>query len=162
MSVEFIDTERASYNINGHSLAAVAEAISQKDEAGMTEWFPRYDYEVTGDNLSSVTVTVRTKITMPQWTEYRSACQLEKDEWDRFVTALETHEQGHIDLIVQYLSNVDSQMLGQSLSDAKQAWEDCLASLRSASEAYDRQSNHGRNQGTIIDTSVGMRARGAF
>jgi hypothetical protein len=147
MSVEFSGPERVACDIDGDNLAAVAEAISRKDEAGKAEWVPRYDYQVTGSNLSSVTVT---------WSGYGSARQAEKDEWDRFLAALETHEQGHIDLVVKYLSNIDEQMIGQSLDAAKQAWENALAALQSASDAYDRQSDHGRNQGTIIDVSVGM------
>lgn len=154
VSVEFSNTERISCDMHGDNLAAVAEAISQQDEAGKTEWVPRYDYETTGDNLSSVKVTVGTRITTPLWREYGSAPQAEKDEWDRFLAALETHEQGHVGLVVKYLSNIDSQMVGQSVDGAKREWERALAALQSASNAYDVQSDHGRNQGTTIDISL--------
>jgi hypothetical protein len=52
VSVEFCDTELVYRDMDGNSLAAVADAISQKDEAGKAEWLTQYDYEVTGDNLS--------------------------------------------------------------------------------------------------------------
>ena len=91
---------------------------------------------------------------MPQWVEYGSASQPEKDEWDRFIAALEAHEQGHIDIVKQQLSGIDEQMAGQSPDAAKQIWQNALSDLQSASDNYDAQSDHGRNQGTIIDLSA--------
>ncbi len=153
MSVDFSDTESAYSDVHGSTLAAVAAVISRQDEAGKAEWFPTY--ALTADDPPAVTVTVKTKITMPRWPEYGSAAQAEKDEWDRFFAALQTHEQGHIDLVKQQLSGIDDQMTGNSPDAAKQIWGNALRDLQSASDSYDTQTDHGRNQGTIIDTSAG-------
>jgi predicted secreted Zn-dependent protease len=139
-------------NVHGSTLAAVASVISQEDEAGKAEWWP--SYSLTGDDPPSATVTVKTRITMPRWSEYDSACQAEKDEWDRFIAALEAHEQGHIDLVKQHLSGIDDQMAGQSADAAKQVWLSALGDLQAASDSYDVDSDHGRNQGTIINLSA--------
>ena len=154
MSVEFGDTTWISKPVAGTTLAAAAAAISQMIEAAKTEWFPRYSYETTGDVISSAAVTVKTQVTMPSWSGYGMASQAEKDEWDRFCTALRTHEQGHIQLVVDQLSGVDEQLVGKSVDGAAQAWEDALSGLRSASDAYDDTTDHGRNQGTIVDVGV--------
>jgi predicted secreted Zn-dependent protease len=156
MPVDFVDTERASSDVHGGSLAAVASVISQLDEAGKTEWSPTY--VMTDGNPPDVTVTVKTKITMPRWPEYGTACQAEKDEWDRFFAALEAHEQGHVDLVRQHLGGIDEQMAGQSSDGAKQLWVSALQDLQSASDNYDVDTDHGRNQGTVIDVSVGTQA----
>jgi predicted secreted Zn-dependent protease len=153
MPVDFADTERASSDVHGGTLAAVASVISQMDEAGKAEWSPTYI--MTADDAPAVTVTVKTKITMPRWSEYGTACQAEKGEWDRFFAALETHEQGHIDLVRQHLGGIDEQMAGQSSDGAKQLWVSALQDLQSASDSYDADTDHGRNQGTVIDVSVG-------
>jgi Bacterial protein of unknown function (DUF922) len=105
--------------------------------------------------LSSATVTVGIRMTMPQWIEYGSACQAEKDEWNRFVAALQAHEQGHVDLAVEHLSNIDDRLVGKSVHGAGIAWQRSLDALRSASDAYDRQTDHGRTRGTIIDDWFG-------
>jgi Bacterial protein of unknown function (DUF922) len=149
MGVEFADTERINVDGHGSTLSAVAAAISQQDEAGKAEWFPTYALRDGGVN-----VTVKTRITMPQWSEYDSACQAEKDEWDRFISALEAHEQGHVDLVKEHLSKIDEQMAGQSPDAAKRLWLNALSDLQSASDSYDAETDHGRNQGTIIDLSV--------
>jgi Bacterial protein of unknown function (DUF922) len=88
MSVVFGDPEWASEPVDGATLAAVAGTISQMAEAGKTEWFPRLSYETTGDAVSSVAVTVDVRVTLPLWSEYASASQAEKNEWDRFCRAL--------------------------------------------------------------------------
>lgn len=160
MPVNFADPERASYPLDGDSLASVAQLVSQKDEAAKTEWFPTYTYELNGSVLSSVTVTVATRITMPEWTTCGSASQPEKDEWDSFLRALESHEQGHLDLVRQHLSDIDEQMAGQSLNEAASIWSGALSDLEMASDDYDRQSDHGRNQGTVINLDVVTPAAG--
>jgi hypothetical protein len=155
VSVDFSGPERVYADVHGSTLAAVASVTSQLDEAGKAEWFPTYTW--SSDDPPSATVTVKTKITMPRWREYGSASQPEMDEWDRFFAALLAHEQGHIDLVTQHLSGIDEQM-GQSPDAAKHVWAGALADLQAASDSYDVDSDHGRNQGTTIDLSAATSA----
>jgi predicted secreted Zn-dependent protease len=155
MSIQFSDTEWMTKSVDGSTLAAVSQAISQIDEAAKTQWFPAYTANMHDDTLTNVAVTVRTKVTMPQWSGYANASQPEKDEWDRFYAALRAHEQGHLDLVTSQLSGVDERLTGRSTSDASAAWSKALAKLNSASNDYDASNDHGRSQGTVIDTSTG-------
>jgi Bacterial protein of unknown function (DUF922) len=145
VSVTFSDTERAYTDVHGKTLTDVAAVIAQQGEAAKAEWFPPLAYD------RSATVTVRTKITMPRWPEYTSAPQAEKDEWDRFFAALQAHEEGHIDLVRQQLSGIDDQLAGLSSDQANSAWTAALQQLQDASDSYDTDTDHGRNQGTIIN-----------
>ncbi|HET9943645.1 MAG TPA: DUF922 domain-containing protein [Terriglobia bacterium] len=153
MSIEFSDTHWHSYDVDGDSLAAVADAILQMDEAAKTEWFPRYEYTVSEGQITSATVVVRTSVAMPRWRGYAAAPPAEKDEWDRFWAALSAHEQGRIELVVQHLSNIDEQLVGNSPAAAEWSWQQALETLKSASEDYDREADHGRNQRTSLDVS---------
>jgi len=155
VSVEFGDTERGFYDVDAGTLAEAAEAISQMAEAAETEWFPRYEYETTGHVLSSATVDVRTRITLPRWTGYDAADEAEKGEWRRFCKALEAHEEGHVGLVIEHLSDVDEKLIGQSVAGAQRIWEQTLAELASASAAYDRETDHGRKRGTVIGVGAG-------
>lgn len=155
MSIDFSETEWEYEAVGGSTLAAVAQAISPKQEAALTEWFPHYDYQTTGDAISSAAVVVKTRVTMPQWSGYGDVSQVEKDEWDRFCAALRTHELGHVDLIFDRLSALDERLVGVSVDEAKKVWKDALDTLKSASDAYDNATDHGRNQGTVIDVNVG-------
>jgi predicted secreted Zn-dependent protease len=154
MSVQFTNTEWTTASVGGSTLAVVAKAISQLDEAAKTEWFPVYNADTDGGTISSVAVTVKTKVTMPQWTGYANASQPEKEEWNRFYAALLAHEQGHLDLVTSQLSGIDEKLVGRSTTDATAAWVNALGALTQASNDYDASNDHGQSQGTVIDTSV--------
>jgi predicted secreted Zn-dependent protease len=154
--VQFIDTDWTTRSVGGSTLAAVAQTISQMEEAAKTEWFPAYTANAPDDVLTGVAVTVRTKVTMPQWSGYANASQAERDEWDRFCAALRAHEQGHLDLVTSQLSGIDERLVGHSTSDASAAWANALGELNSATIDYDSSTDHGRSQGTIIDTSLAL------
>jgi predicted secreted Zn-dependent protease len=149
------DPERVTYDVSAPTLAEAARLIAEMDEAGRAEWWPHLDYDTEAGVLSAVTVTVPTRITMPRWPEYTSAAQACREEWDRFWVALDHHEQGHIALVRQHLDGLHRRLRGLPESEAAQAWEDALGALNQASESYDAQTDHGRNQGTVIDASVG-------
>jgi predicted secreted Zn-dependent protease len=104
--------------------------------------------------VSDVAVTVRTRVTLPDWSG-STASEAEKAEWSRFCAALRDHEQGHVDLVLDRLSHVDQSLIGKASGDASKAWDDALNTLSTASAAYDDATDHGRNQGCVIDVSVG-------
>jgi predicted secreted Zn-dependent protease len=162
MTTQFGDVERASYNVSGATLRDVAGAIAHLPEAGSTEWFPHYDYNSDERGaVTEVSVRVGWRVTLPNWDGYHGACQPERDEWDRFLTALDAHEQGHIDVAIGHLSGLDEHMLGGSAHQAGVIFEQALQQLQAASNAYDQSTDHGRNTGTIIDVGVATRAIGA-
>jgi predicted secreted Zn-dependent protease len=151
MSTIISDPEQATYDLQGDTLADVAEKITGMDEAAKAEWFPQYSYTSTGQQLATAEVTVSTKITMPRWPGCASAPDADQGEWRRFLAALQAHEQGHLDLVLQHLSNIDERLVRQSPAGARRVWDDALGALQSASDSYDRDTDHGRNQGTIIE-----------
>jgi predicted secreted Zn-dependent protease len=153
MSVDFPDTTHATYDLAGQTLADVAAEISAMDEAAATEWFPRYDYSLNGDVLATATVVVPTKITLPRWPGYSSAGDRDRGEWDRFHAALEAHEQGHIERVTNCFTGIDDRLTGATVADAGRIWADALNSLQTASDAYDAETDHGRNRGTIIQVA---------
>jgi len=91
---------------------------------------------------------------MPHWQGYGGAPQPIKDEWDRFWRALDTHEQGHFDLVTSYLAGLERVLVGQPVSDVQRIFNDAVAGLNAASSAYDVHTSHGVTQGTTIDLGV--------
>jgi predicted secreted Zn-dependent protease len=155
MSVEFPSTDWHYYTVSGSTLQEVAALIEREAEAGKAEWFPRIDYQTDEHGrLSDVSITVPTRVTLPDWSEYNSARPAEQHEWDRFRYALTTHENGHVDLVQTHLAGVDSRLMGEAKDHGLALYQQALDALNSASRAYDSQTNHGRNDGTIIDISV--------
>ncbi len=155
MSVAFGHTEWAWYDVHGYTLAAVADAIAQLAEAGTAEWFPHYVYDDDGAVITSATVTVETRVTLPAWSEHGSAAPAEQAEWDRYAAALLAHEQGHLALVQEHLEAVDTHLVGFSPDEGGNNWQLVLQGLQAASDAFDAETDYGRNTGAVIEAVVG-------
>lgn len=160
MSFAMTETDVITYDLPGARLLDVATLVAQAAETGTTRWTPRYSYTTTGAGISDAVVTVGTRITVPRWTGYAGAIEAEQREWDRFSEALLAHERGHVALVTEHLCNIDQRMIGETEQGARAIWQDALDSLRAASDAYDVETDHGRNNGTIIDVDVVSRVLG--
>ena len=156
MATEFSATDWQYYDVSATTLRDAASAIAHLPEAGSTEWFPAFSYESDEHgNVSSATVTVATRVTLPNWSGVSSAGQAEQDEWNRFLAALVAHENGHLELVTAHFTDVDQHMIGGAPHHAQSVFDHALHSLHAASQAYDSQTDHGRHAGTIIDVDVG-------
>jgi predicted secreted Zn-dependent protease len=151
MTVHISDPELRMYDVPGNTLSEVATVIASMAEAGKAEWWPQFAYESDNDVVSTVTVTVQQRKTMPYWQGFADATQPMKDEWDRFWRALDTHEQGHFDLVRTHLETVDQVLVGQLVGNVQRVFNDVVAALDAASSAYDAYTSHGLTQGTSID-----------
>jgi predicted secreted Zn-dependent protease len=88
---------------------------------------------------------------MPSWPDAGSASDADQSTWNRFLAALAAHEQGHVDLINQHFSSIETRLVGLSPDEAKRLWAEMLSALQDASDSYDGDTDHGRKQGTVID-----------
>ncbi len=149
------EPERVVYDVSAPTLTEAARLIADMSEAGKAEWWPHLAYDHNGSVLTQVTVTVQTRITMPRWPEYTTAAAACREEWDRFWVALDGHERGHMRLVHEHLDGIHRRLRGLSVDDAQQTWADALSALATASDSYDTQTDHGRNEGTVINVPVG-------
>lgn len=145
-----------SYTVNGKTLEEAAEQITAREEAGLTEWKPKYDVALDDDgNVKSVTVVVNITVTMPIWSQKGARSKAAQAEWSRFYKALDAHEQGHVKLVKNKVNQaLVNSMLGKSQSDANTAFQSALTELDTESEAYDKANDHGRKAGCTIDLSI--------
>jgi len=154
VSSDFTATEWVSSDVAAATLADAAAAIAHLPEAGATQYCSQYQVQTTEGHVTEVTLTVATRVTLPDWSGRQSASAPEQREWDRFAAALLAHEQGHLDLIVSYLNGLDQQMIGVSQDHAAAIYHQARQQLDAASDAYDQQTNHGLSTGTVIDLSA--------
>jgi predicted secreted Zn-dependent protease len=151
MTVTINDPQWTTYDVHGHTLAEVAQYIETLAEAGQTQWHPSYHAtRWSGNVIAAVQVDVQVTVSMPHWAEAATAPSEQQAEWERFIGALHTHEQGHIDLVTTYLQDVDTILENVTEQTAAQQWHDNLAALQQASDQYDAGNDHGRNEGTTI------------
>jgi hypothetical protein len=148
----FKPVARQSYTITAKTLKEAVDQIQLRDEAGETTWHPTYS--VTTDDSGQVTgatVEVQITVTMPNWPGAAKLKPADKAKWDKFVQALEAHEQGHVDLVKDKLKDLGSKLLGKSKDDADATFQSALTDLQTASDDYDTKTDHGRNTGCTID-----------
>ncbi len=123
--------------------------------------------------ISNGTLRYWAVIVMPTWTNVASMSRAVQTEWTRFTGALLRHEQGHVQRVLPTLEiyrlqfqNLRIAAQGPNRAAAEQAARQDLRTqvqevfglLRGASEErirqYDRQTNHGRNQGARLITRI--------
>ena len=144
-----------NYDVSGQTLADVAAAISHLPEAGTCAWHASYTYTTDTDGkIDSFPVTCPYTITMPNWTDKASASTEAQAEWDRWYAALEKHERGHIDATAWMFDNMDDTMIGLTPTDAEGQFGKFVYDAQQASDRYDTDTNHGLNEGTVMDTSI--------
>ncbi len=145
------------YDVHGATLLDVYNVIAAMPEAGKAEWGDS-NYSMEFDDkgeVTSVTANILYKVTMPTWVEVDQAPQAAQDEWGRFWSALEAHEQGHLQILDDNVSGVDERMVGKSKTAAEKEWNDTFAKIQKLSDEYDASTRNGQNDGTILDTSAG-------
>lgn len=152
MSTNFIATEWVTYEVGGGTLEAVVNSIAHLPEAGSCEWFPQWtaSWDEHGQ-VTEASVDVHTRITLPVWSDESSASESERSEWNRFLAALQRHEESHYEIVERCLADLDQQMTGHSQHSAQQVFDNAMGELQRASDDFDSQSDHGRNAGTIIE-----------
>lgn len=145
-----------TYTIAATTLQEVADQISQREEAGETTWNPQFTlaFDENG-NATNVTVNVPISVTLPNWPGAAKLSRAAKAEWDRAFRVLKAHEERHVQLARNKLKDVAKSLVGKSQSEAETIFADAVAKLQKSSDDYDANSDHGRNEGTNIDTSIG-------
>jgi predicted secreted Zn-dependent protease len=126
-----------------------------QDEAGRCTWHPELNLAWDDNQIvTGGTLTVDLEVLTPAWAKRSDANDAVRAEWDRWSSALMTHEMGHYDLAKQYLDHFEDTVVGQSQTDAWAAFEKVKLDLQQASDNYDTSTQHGITQGTTLDTSI--------
>ncbi len=144
---------RSTYSVSG-SLQDAADTVAGRTEAGSETSTPSMDTVTDNGRILSVKVTVAQAIELPSWADRASGTAAQQAEWDRFSGALSKHEDGHVQKDVKAWTGAHTKIAGK-LEDAGNAAFDKISNAADQANAdYDTATDHGRNQGTIIDPNV--------
>ncbi|HSX45959.1 MAG TPA: DUF922 domain-containing protein [Candidatus Saccharimonadia bacterium] len=157
------------YQVYGNTAAQVQAQIKQcsqvsqsgEDFAAGTYYTMNWLYDYTTDGLTcsivNVAVGVHVGQVLPDWNPTASSDSGYAAKWRSFMANLQTHENGHRDLDIQYASKIKQDLKGLqgvSCSGIKQAADATanadLAALNWANDNYDAQTDHGQTQGAVI------------
>ena len=132
-------------------------AIIATTRAGVST---RYDFAF-GDGvcrLMQVELTLDIDITYPLWREEERGNETMRNEWSRFMTALEMHEEGHVRLFREAAEDLSDRLaslppaqscnaLSQSVERERQRFDREVNVVQSA---YELQTRNGASQGARL------------
>lgn len=154
-------TTLVGYPVSGGSPRAVREAMNEarpREESGQrfdgyTAWNYRTRWRTDGEGRcipSSATVTIAFTVTLPELTSRARLNRSEREQWDRYFTALAGHEANHVRIGLAGAEAMQAGMRAAPDCDAmRAAVEQAGAAIREANGTYDAQTRHGRDEGAV-------------
>jgi hypothetical protein len=70
------------------------------------------------------------------------------------MSGLRIHEQGHLNILHDYLDNFNINLIGKTVVRADEIVNQANMKVTDAENLYDDQTLHGQAQGAIIDPSI--------
>ncbi len=148
------------YEVHAKRLVGVVQAMRTQNPGGFWGWAGwNVDYQLQHDRrgdactMTSVTVRVRGKITMPRWVDEPQATLAEQTEWRRMYADLKRHEDGHIQhgrefalLLRERLLGMGTQACDGLEARARQEYHRLHENLKRRDADYDRRTDHGLRQ----------------
>ena len=156
------------YTVYGSSVSALRDAVmscSLRAAAGpyhaTTAYQINWAYTPVAQNgscsLKDVKVGLHVNQLMPAFSPGSTISTEVRSTWDTYARALQTHEDGHTAINIDYATRLNNalQSLGQmdcsTLTRQVQTTIDShVAMLNTANELYDAQTNHGATQGAVL------------
>jgi predicted secreted Zn-dependent protease len=131
-------------------------------EVGVTTSTTRYSYkyEESGGQcrLKGASITSDIAVTLPELPNQQGVSSDTLARWQAFLSALRTHEQGHVDIILKSAGVIKATFEAQTNPVPCATLETTLKGsvqretdvANAANEAYDSSTNHGVNQGVAF------------
>lgn len=158
------------YDVSGatpQELRASLDALGPKDEDGKrfdayTYWYVRWNFLYTQAvdrcSVTSVTTSVEVTTTLPRWKVGNVEGSPLAARWDRYITALRTHENGHATIGKKAAATIESALwrvppqLGCPVLEKilNQTAEELLNDARRDERNYDATTRHGETQGAVF------------
>lgn len=167
-------TETVYYDIAGLSRTDLAAALREhgprvrgRQFFGLTEWEMSAGYrpfeDGSGCAIDDLTIEVSVTTHLPRWSRAATAPSSLRRAWNRFVTALDQHEQGHRVLAEHAAETVRHRLLTLSAPtcdrldvEARQEMSVVMQEYERRQLAYDAETGHGRTQGAVWPPAHGQ------
>ncbi|MBD0337574.1 MAG: DUF922 domain-containing Zn-dependent protease [Cyanobacteria bacterium Co-bin13] len=166
-----INISHRYYPISGSSAAQLRRQMTQQGPFepsegrrydARTEWLVQWSYRYNRASnrcsVDSLATKVDVTITYPQWTPSSAAPRSLVSEWQRYMTALQNHEDGHKDNgiaagrdILYALKQLPAYPSCQALDNAANvASQTIIRRYNQRDLDYDHTTNHGSSQGAVF------------
>jgi predicted secreted Zn-dependent protease len=130
--------------------------------AANTKWRLRWNIDVQPEQRScrlvSATTELEVEMNLPRWTPPAGARPGLVKSWDTFATAIRKHENGHRDIAIDAVREVDRRLQGERTArncdalrkNLSRIAESVVREYRGKDDSYDVTTMHGRTQGVVF------------
>ena len=151
--------EAASTSLRERLLVSTDYEGRERRFTGQTDWHIEwracFEQEARRCRIGGVTSTVYVTYTLPKWADRAAAPGRLKDKWDRYITGLTVHEQGHGAIAHEVAREIESELVGQDSqegceslnADSMRVVDDVMSRGEKRQREYDRSTVHGGTQG---------------
>ncbi len=166
LQVERSDRQYAVRGATLEQLRADLKANGVADDAGqfysgMARTGLGYTYRFRdqpgGCGVADVRVVLQVSLTTPAWQGRWTSSPALASAWDRYLSALQVHEDGHINIAREAADRLGAKVEALSApgcpaleARAKALRDEAMDALRQAHADYDRSTEHGRTQGAVL------------
>lgn len=152
------------YDVTGHDYPTLIRSLRANGPRGfhgLARWKIDYHYTTTQQrqlcSISSVRLRVSGEILMPRWVDSASAPADLQRRWSEYYSALQQHEEGHVQHGRELAILVRERLMGlgavpcDTLQKLAQSEYDRLyGNLKTRDQEYDARTNHGATQGALF------------
>jgi len=155
-----------SYRVTGADTATIGQGLraapakNGQHFAGYFEWQLAWRFQSQAEGsfcrITQATITITSVVTMPEWAAPAGVDKALVEEWQRYSSALATHEAGHRDVVIGGATRLQKALLSAWPQDcasmqqtAQQIAQPLIAGMRVDSDRYDETTHHGATQGAI-------------
>jgi predicted secreted Zn-dependent protease len=154
------------FNVSGGSEHALRRSINQarpwsdkREGDAFTEWKIEWNFRLTTSqsacHVHSFATRTAITITLPKWTPPPAAPRVLTQGWDRYVTALKAHEEGHKQIALAAAAEIQKRVKALKTEPTCEAMSALLngtarsviTEYRQKEIDYDRKTDHGATQG---------------
>lgn len=164
----------AAYGVTGKSVrdlrASIAANAPRSPEGarfgGFTTWELNWSYAGSEQRPNgcvplTVNVYLDLSVQVPAWRDSSSAPVAVRNAWNRYVTALRTHETNHANIAIRganwlasELRNLVTPVCSALQADAQMLAVRAALAIRSENDRYDVRTRHGVTEGVVLVNPV--------
>ena len=144
--------------VSGANIDQVLAALNRLGEWGKGGGILKLDIPADFSSSHSVTLSANLIRRLPQWKQYESARDAEKNAWNHMFRKLTDHEDRHVEIAVEEAGKLAQDLIGQSTREAKTLVNSANRKLEARQRQLDDQTDHGAKPGVkygdvILDLS---------
>jgi predicted secreted Zn-dependent protease len=157
-----VDLRLDYYEVQGADFKSVLSSMmAGREFAGNTHWSLSYEYRprmAAGIcKVDSVATRLELSMTLPHWAPPPGVAGELIARWERFISALRAHEDGHVQGAINLESEAKRTLLALSSESCRaldaairERFDQLLEQGRARDRDYDARTDHGNSQGAVF------------